>query len=429
MRAQRVYLLLVAVVGSALPSHAQSDMQANAERSLAVAPSNLPFAGTSGAKSGEEQRTAAQVILEGSTKDKTGTLSLSRKTGSLHYELKVTGALDEATSEAVPLTLDGLSAGSRASFNFSQWIWHGPSLREHREFLELCRHDAATCSCELEDFEKPADQAAAKALLATTRPSATDLLEAQKICATWTGSLGCSTADIQDPAERGRAQELLKGTPPTASARAQYQTLCRERAKACRCQLSDFTDPAVHAEALHLERADRRPIFIGGGVEVGRTRFKYVDPTSLGAKSAIHNDWSVSGRAGAFIAPVGFFVATYSYAKAFSPAGAPTNVCTPLDNTTVTGSASCRSVTIGPPTSSAKSVVSLQLRRISTRGVGFAPTVQRDVRAKVTAVVLPVYFFVGTDKDLVGGVRAGWRSDQKGATVSVFVGTAFSLAP
>ena len=42
---------------------------------------------------------------------------------------------------------------------------------------------------------------------------------------------------------------------------------------------------------------------------------------------------------------------------------------------------------------------------------------------------LPLYFLTGKDKGLIGGVRMGWRSDERTASVSVFVGSAFSLVP
>jgi hypothetical protein len=376
-----------------------------------------------GSSSRDDNATSADVVLEGTTDQKTGTVTLSRKTGSFNFALKFTGALDQSTGEAVPITSDGLPSAARAAFHFSRWHWPGPSQAEQEKYRERCVTVAKKCTggCLVTDVAE-GDRAAFREASAVKPPTEENLWDLRELCLKWTNNPACSPGDIGDPIKRKEAEVLRKGE------RGNISSFCEKKATACNCLASDFSNEQEREEALHLLHADRKPFFIGGGVELGRTRFKYLDRATLDPQAANHNDWLVIGRAGVFLAPVGFVLASYSYSQAFSPAPS-TSLCTPLSGTSVPGATTCRTVALGAPTADKGSTVGLELRRISASGIGIAPAVRYLFDSDVTTVEVPIYFIPGSDKSMVGGVRVGWRSDQKNVTVSVFVGGAFGLVP
>jgi hypothetical protein len=48
---------------------------------------------------------------------------------------------------------------------------------------------------------------------------------------------------------------------------------------------------------------------------------------------------------------------------------------------------------------------------------------------KITSVVVPVYFLNDSTRGVIGGLRAGWRSDKEMFVLSLLVGGARALTP
>jgi hypothetical protein len=200
---------------------------------------------------------------------------------------------------------------------------------------------------------------------------------------------------------------------------------CKGVSGPCYCGHQDMPKEKQE-EFLKLAGAYKRPFFWGGTVEVGRSGFEYLDPATLDAASVNHNDWSATGRVGVFLGAAGFLMGSYTYSQTFSPAGDPVDLCQPIGEG---GAASCTSAILGEPVKENASVATLELRRMNPGRIGIAPSIQRDFEAKVTALQLPIYFVMNKDKALTGGVRIGYRTDDERPSVSVFVGTAFTLLP
>lgn len=92
----------------------------------------------------------------------------------------------------------------------------------------------------------------------------------------------------------------------------------------------------------------------------------------------------------------------------------------------------CTQGSFAPPTRDESLITKAELRFRGGSGEGLfgqwavSPNVSHDVLTNKWAVDVPLYLVPDEDGNLVGGLRAGWSTDQK-AVFGVFVGTRFSL--
>ena len=202
------------------------------------------------------------------------------------------------------------------------------------------------------------------------------------------------------------------------------QELCRAIGRE-ECDDSSFTDPAQRRAYLDAFNFSRTPVLVGLRVRAGRNEFKWRDKTTLAESVSHHNDWSVSGTVGFYNPRMGFLGGQFDRQDSYR-GGSKTNVCQPLAGTNAT---TCRDLVLGAPTKTSRSIARIELRRFS-RGGKFAinPSWSRDLDEDVSSLQLPIFFLQDGKGGLNGGVTAGWRSDTKAFTLSLFVGASLDLA-
>lgn len=209
---------------------------------------------------------------------------------------------------------------------------------------------------------------------------------------------------------------------PNASEQREAEKLCSDRGIAIVDCTVRKVPPDLSERLADLEHLNDIPWFFGGDVGVERASFRFLDRATLAARTEDHESVTASGRLGYFSSAFGFVIGSYTFKNAFSPAGAQTQVCRPIEGT---ASTRCDSAVIGPPGEKQLHVVGVELRRfMASTAAAIAPSVQRDLNKGVTSVDVPVYFIRNSTGAPIGGVRFGWRSDTKEVTALAFVGAA-----
>ncbi|MET0551706.1 MAG: hypothetical protein ABW221_01620 [Vicinamibacteria bacterium] len=219
-----------------------------------------------------------------------------------------------------------------------------------------------------------------------------------------------------------RAQRHCRSNPnhPLRVGRSDKEA---EELKLCTTKAGDlkYLTGADLIEAREMLGQDGRIWFWGGGLTAARTTFDYLDESTLAEQSVEKRSASWNVRAGVFTSYFGFLIGSYSFVKQWGAAGAAQNICQPLEGT---AAMVCGDAVIGAPVETTRSVLRGEFRKFFSGAIAFAPSVQRDLKKKVTLVTLPVYFLKNKDGDATGGLRLTWRSDTETTTVSVFVGAA-----
>jgi len=356
-----------------------------------AAPANLQLGTLPGIAKDEPKGFVGQFLVEGATDERTGTVSVGWKDGKGNFLLSAVGPLD-SKSTASPISIEGLPADASIEFSFSRFEF-GFSRPDEidalhdmctRVRLETCERTPALCPRDRAEWTQPCKE-----------PSV------PSDCA----NLCCE--DFRDsPRERARCHP--------------------EKPAICGMKVCDYANlPAVYRPvARALLHLDDRIWFWGGSLKAGRTTFDYLDEGSLVSQSVNKTSWSASGRAGVYSSYFGFLIGSYRYQKDFTPAGDAQTVCQPLAGTNAT---TCADAVIGAPAEKTRSVLTFEVRRFFANGAALAPSFQRDLKNKVSAFVLPVYFIKNDKGAPIGGVRFGWRSDTDAVTVSVFIGGVLKL--
>lgn len=166
----------------------------------------------------------------------------------------------------------------------------------------------------------------------------------------------------------------------------------------------------------------------GGLARIGYSSFKYLDATSLAKMTEHRRPTTVGGYVG--LRPSGetpvFLLAKYEYQHVWKDAD--TKVLCP---DSVTFPVTCVNGPIGAPAENRKRLFSLSVRYTNPR-FDIAPTITYDRASKVKGIDFPVYLIKGgvDEKNTLpfnAGLRFGWRSDTRDASVGLFVGSPFSL--
>lgn len=167
---------------------------------------------------------------------------------------------------------------------------------------------------------------------------------------------------------------------------------------------------------------------VGGLARAGYSSFKYFDPNSLAKATDRRHPTTYGAYAG--LRPPGampvVFFAKYEHQHAWKDAD--TKVQCP---NSATFPVTCVNGPIGAPVESRKRLWSLSVRYTNAL-FDIAPTITYDRKSKVKGVDFPVYLIKGgaDDKNTLpfnAGLRFGWRSDTKDASIGIFVGSPFSL--
>lgn len=209
---------------------------------------------------------------------------------------------------------------------------------------------------------------------------------------------------------------------PNEAEQRQAEKLCSDR----KIAITDCTVRKVPQEISRrladLEHLNDIPWFFGGDAGVERASFKYLDKGTLATKTDHHETLTLGGRVGFFSSALGFVIGSYTFKNTFAAAGAPTQVCRPIDGTSATR---CDAAIIGAPQETQLQILSVEVRRFMlSTAAAVAPSIQRDLKNGVTGVDVPVYFIRNATGSAIGGVRFGWRSDTKEVTAIAFIGAA-----
>lgn len=149
-------------------------------------------------------------------------------------------------------------------------------------------------------------------------------------------------------------------------------------------------------------------------------RFEYRTPAGLAKEET--RKATVSGSAGvAFVEVDNVFRLGYRHENGFKAAD-ERSICTPV-NVGVPNAVECEAVALGPPASSTKNVIDFEYRRTLGNYTSFVLAVAHDVDNGVTGFDLPIWFIPDVHDKFGGGIRVGFRSDQKKSpTLSIFIG-------
>ena len=109
------------------------------------------------------------------------------------------------------------------------------------------------------------------------------------------------------------------------------------------------------------------------------------------------------------------------YERGFKSADEQT-ICTPA-TIGVPGALSCDSYVIGAPIALTKTMGEVEFRRLYSTTLSISVGVVYDFRNDVTGIDLPLWFIPDIKSGLGGGIRLGFRSDdKKRPTLSLFIG-------
>lgn len=290
-----------------------------------------------------ESGSGAQALLEANVDQKVGVAKLGWQRGMNTYVLTIKGAVDDASGQAQPLSLDGLAPSGAAKLALTHLF--APGI-PHRG--EIVRRRLAILKREC------------------TRAGREPL---------------CDVSELPEDV-RPRVEQQVFG----------------------------FLD---HLWLLNF------------GASLARNRFKYAQGLDSPEVSVERNSWSVEARAGLLRPSFGALLASFTHSRLFAPGGSASQVCRPI----AVGSSTlrCASLTVGAPRATQAHTGRIELRRFVTADFAIAPSVERDFKARITQVSLPVYFLKSEKGGLNGGVRVSWRSDTQALAASVFVGAAPSL--
>jgi hypothetical protein len=163
----------------------------------------------------------------------------------------------------------------------------------------------------------------------------------------------------------------------------------------------------------------------GARVTYARGRYDFRASPTLAAEKATHDEYSIKGDFGyKWFVPdqkVGLlFKIAYSREHSFEPQESR-NLCIPASIGS-SGTLECDDLIVGAPTVSNKNIMSVEQSASFEGNLGYRLKISRDIDSNVTGYDLPLYFLPNGDGGVGGGLRVGYRTDRKHATISVFVG-------
>lgn len=146
--------------------------------------------------------------------------------------------------------------------------------------------------------------------------------------------------------------------------------------------------------------------------------FAYRDSSAFARRSAGHTAYAIEGGAGYRWASVAVQGAV-RWEQSYRAHGSQ-NVCTP-ESFGPPGTESCENMVLGAPYGYDRAVVSASGAWSIGGNGAMRLTVAHDLRHGVTGVDLPVWVMSNAAGGLAGGVRFGYRTDDRQLTIAVFV--------
>ncbi|MDQ6886876.1 MAG: hypothetical protein M3068_06230 [Gemmatimonadota bacterium] len=165
------------------------------------------------------------------------------------------------------------------------------------------------------------------------------------------------------------------------------------------------------------------PVMAALGVTYAHRRFSFANPVTL-ADTTEHRAETAMFAAFGVLLPAGGFVSAALRREASSDAQERAQLCAPVASTAVLR---CRSVSVGAPSESRRTIADLSVQRFIGSGLGLRVEAHCDLRRRVFGYELPLYFIRNGDGALTGGVSLGWRTDRRELLASVFVGEVLGI--
>jgi hypothetical protein len=192
------------------------------------------------------------------------------------------------------------------------------------------------------------------------------------------------------------------------------------------CTLKELRDAQRENEAVLVPYIDSgNAFYFTARVKGAREDFDFLDPVSLESMSEKKSSSSFTAGAGWLTRTNWMLAANYRHEDTYAAASGPVDVCRPVDATTAM---TCSEAVIGPPTRTQSELWQIEVRKFLGGGLAISPRLTRNVSKNITGFEFPLYFIKGAGGNgLTGGVTAGWRSDQRGPTVVLFVGQALGI--
>jgi hypothetical protein len=165
--------------------------------------------------------------------------------------------------------------------------------------------------------------------------------------------------------------------------------------------------------------------FLTARVKGAREDFDFVTADTLTAASERKSSSALVLAVGWLTRSNWMLGANYRHEDAFSAAGDPVAICWPAGSTAAT---TCSDAVVGAPVRSQSELFQIEVRKFLGSGLAISPRFTRNVTKSISGFELPLYFIkAGDASGLTGGVTTGWRSDQRGPSIVVFVGQALGI--
>ena len=158
---------------------------------------------------------------------------------------------------------------------------------------------------------------------------------------------------------------------------------------------------------------------------LGYDDFTYYDATTLAKSDSRKQPWDIGAfYSYTFLSDASRLSLAVKLENAYKAAKAETRCPVPTGTLPVT----CVSGSFTAPNEKRSHIVSTEYRKILESGkYAWALSVNRDFKNKVTGVELPLYFLRSEQGFVNGGITLGWTSEDKKATVGLFIGKPFDL--
>ena len=201
-------------------------------------------------------------------------------------------------------------------------------------------------------------------------------------------------------------------------------------------QLSEYEQENGTSEETHQLRENLRNSmqalignetlkFWGAQIDLGGSNFKYFETPTLNRDEQIEKDkldTSITLYGGFMPNDESVLSFEARYEKEFK-ASQSGSIC---DNNSTDPVIFCNTGIIGAPKEEEKATYSIEYRsHFSTAAL--APKISYEEKSKVTAIAIPIYFFLDKEDHYIGGTRVSWDDKTEDTKITFFVGKRFGI--
>jgi hypothetical protein len=158
--------------------------------------------------------------------------------------------------------------------------------------------------------------------------------------------------------------------------------------------------------------------FVSGDAQGSRQQFQFRDAGTLRPGSLNGTPFAVSGSGGLYFGTNAILQGTFEYQEWFR-SGISTQLCLPVGPP---GALRCDTGVLGRPSRQTSSIATVEWRYSHGSEFALSPTVHYDLNQRVAGIELPLWAIRDASGGLAGGVRLGYRSDLRHATIVGFIG-------